>query len=122
LLKKAKFSLGQSELITRDNLSWSFGLPEDGRLLAGGLLPYAIQWHTNTHPSTHMADLGCSLKRLDIFHPFSQWLESLLQSIGALELVQVNLLPANDTPYLVAHIETPNGIVAMKSIGSGLVF
>jgi len=54
LMKQANFSLGKAELITRGNLSWHFGLPEDGRLIAGGMLPYAIEWGTDHHPSAGM--------------------------------------------------------------------
>ena len=120
LIQKANFYLGQSALITRGNLSWNFGLPEDGRLLASGFLPYAIQWHTDTLPGTAMANLGCTLQRLEIFHPYAPWLKSALQSIDALALVQVNLLPANETPYLIAHIQTAKGIVALSSASSAL--
>ncbi len=61
LIRQAIFSLGESILINRGILSWNFGLPKDGRLLTGGLLPYAIEWHSDKHPSENMTDLGCSL-------------------------------------------------------------
>lgn len=109
LIKQAKYSLGEPTLINRGNLKWYFGLPDDGRLLGGGMLPYAIEWLTEKHPSADMADLGCCLDSLEIRHPYTAWLESALESIGVLNLVKIVPLPKNEAPYLIAHIRTPNG-------------
>ncbi len=110
LIQQARFSVGKAELISRGNLSWYFGLPEDGRLLAGGMLPYAIEWQTDIHPSVNMANLGCNLQGLEIYHPHPFWLQSALESIGAADLVKIYPLSKNETPYLVAHIGTPDGV------------
>lgn len=118
LIQKSNFSLGRAELISRGKLSWYFGLPTDGRLLAGGFLPYAIEWQTDVHPSTNMADLGCSIHSFDIYHPYSSWLRSALESIGALNLVKVHSLLENEAPYLVASINTPSGIKKIYSLTS----
>jgi hypothetical protein len=115
LMRQATFSLGNTELISRGNLSWHFGLPEDGRLLAGGMLPYAIEWQTENHPSANMADLGCSFHSLEIYHPYSRWLQSAIESIGALDLVKINALPKNEAPYMIAYISTPYGIKKLSS-------
>lgn len=112
----ANFSLGRAEQISRGDLSWLFGLPEDGRLLAGGMLPYAIEWHSDSHPSGQMVDLGCRLTKLEICHPNSEWLMSALDSISALELVTVVPLGLNECPFLSVEIETPNGKVNMQSL------
>jgi hypothetical protein len=115
LMRHSTFSLGESELISRGNLSWYFGLPEDGRLLAGGLLPYAIEWHADVHPSKGMADLGCSIQSLEISHPYPVWLKSALKSIGTFPLVKINELAANEVPYLSVEIDTPSGKVTLQS-------
>lgn len=115
LIKRAGFSIGPSESISRGNLSWYFGLPEDGRLLAGGLLPYAIEWQSDMHPSEGMADLGCSLRSLEIHHPYPVWIQTALESMGALQLVKVNGLPVNEAPYLSVRIGTPTGVVQLRS-------
>jgi hypothetical protein len=115
LIRRAKFSLGKTKLISRGDLSWYFGLPDDGRLLAGGMLPYAIEWQTDEHPSANMTDLGCSLHRLEIYHPYSSWIQSSIKSIDALNLVKINSLPKNEAPYLIAYIRTPNGIKQLYS-------
>lgn len=115
LIRQANFSPGKAELIHRGELSWYFGLPGDGRLLAGGMLPYAIEWLTEKHPSAKMADLGCRLHRLEIYHPHPPWLQSALASIGALDLVKINALPKNKAPYLTASVGTPLGTKELRS-------
>ena len=118
LMSQSTFSLGKAELISRGNLNWYFGLPDDGRLLAGGMLPYAIEWQTDKHPSANMADLGCRLSGLEIYHPYPRWLQSALSSIGALDLVKVHALPKNEVPYMLATINTPAGIKELSSFPS----
>ena len=116
LIEASNLSLGNAELISRGDLSWYFGLPKDGRLLAGGMLPYAIEWHTDTHPSKNMADLGCELHSFEIHHPHAQWLRKALESIGALSLVEIKEIPKNIAPYLTANISTPSGIKELSSL------
>jgi hypothetical protein len=110
LLRQAAVSFGQAERIRRGNLSWSFGLPRDGRLLAGGLLPYIIEWQTSPHPSRRMADLGCRLQGIEIHHPYPSWIRSVLASIGAADLAKIKALPRERAPLLKARIVTPAGI------------
>ncbi|MEE4253153.1 MAG: VOC family protein [Desulfuromusa sp.] len=118
IIQQAVFPLGDSELILRGDLSWNFGLPEDGRLIAGGILPYAIEWHTSNHPATNMADLKCSFHSLEIYHPYPEWLLSALASIGARDLVKIIELPKNGSPYITASINTPSGLKKIYSCGA----
>jgi hypothetical protein len=118
LIAQATFPLGKAERISRGKLSWYFGLPEDGRLLAGGMLPYAIEWQTDHHPAAGMADLGCRLQCLEIHHPYPLWLQSALTSIGAADLLQINALGKNETPYITATIDTPGGVKKLRSFNS----
>jgi hypothetical protein len=115
LLRRTAFDFGKSRLLSRGNLSWYFGLPDDGRLLAGGMLPYVIEWQTDSHPSSNMADAGCRFCGLDIHHPYPVWLRFVLESIGAADLVRIHPLQKNRSPYLVAHIETPAGPKDLRS-------
>ena len=114
-LQQANFSFGKAELISRGNLSWYFGLPDDGRLLAGGMLPYVIEWQTDLHSSTNMADVGCRFQGLEIYHPHPSWLQSVLASICAEDHVKIYALPKNRAPYLVAYIDTPQGTKELRS-------
>ncbi len=111
----ASVSFGKPELIHRGELSWYFGIPDDGRLLAGGMLPYVIEWPTDSHPAANMMDAGCRLQRLEIHHPFPGWLQSVLESVNASDLVEVHVLPTNEPPYLIAHIDTPGGLKQLRS-------
>jgi hypothetical protein len=119
LIEQATFALGKAEPVRRGHLSWHFGLPEDGRLIAGGMLPYAIEWHTDTHPSGGMADLDCRFQRLEIYHPYPRWLASALASIGASDLVTIKALSKNRTPYMIAYIDTPAGLKQLHSLSRG---
>jgi len=112
---RSAFSFGMAEPVNRGDLSWHFGIPDDGRLLAGGMLPYVIEWHTDTHPSERMENVGCSLQGLEIYHPQSGWLESILSAIDAVHLVSLYSLPDGTSPYLVAHIQTPSGVKELSS-------
>ena len=116
LIQQARYSLGQAELISRGNLNWHFGLPEDGSLLGAGILPYAIQWHVDVHPSRYMTDLGCAIQTIEIFHPYPNWLESALKSIAASHLITINPLAPNQAPYLSVDMATPSGEVQLQSI------
>ena len=115
LLQETIFALGKATLLSRGNLSWYFGLPDDGRLLAGGMVPYVIEWQTDLHPSTYMADVGCRLEGLEIYHSYPSWLQSVLEAIGAAGLVKIHPLPKNRPPYLVAHIHTSKGTKELRS-------
>ncbi len=116
-LLSASMSFGKSTLICRDNLSWYFGLPGDGRLLSSGILPYVIEWQTDTHPAINMADLGCRVQSLHIHHPHPSWVNKMIHAIDAQDLVMVHALPQHKTPYLEAIIKTPTGTKKLKSMG-----
>ena len=115
LIDQAKFDFGQPELISRGELSWLFGLPDDGRLLAGGMLPYLMQWHSTHHPAGAMPDRACRLETLSIYHPRPAWLARILDSIGINAQIQIQPLPDNATPYMLASIKTPGGIKPLSS-------
>ncbi len=109
------FSFGTPEKIRRGNLAWYFGLPDDGRLFASGMLPYVMQWLTHVHPAGQMADPGCRLQYIEIYHPRAKWLGRVLDSIGVASLVRLHALPEQSLPYMMATIDTPKG---MKLLGS----
>ncbi|MGB8424371.1 MAG: VOC family protein [Desulfobacterales bacterium] len=115
LLKQAKIDFGEATALSRGALNWSFGLPDDGRLLAGGMLPYAIEWPIGTHPSKNMADAGCRFKGLEIYHPYPVWLQSVLDSIGAGDLAKIYPLQKGRFACLVTHIDTPTGEKELRS-------
>jgi len=113
LVENAGFDLGTPTALSRDNLEWEIALPGDGRLLADGMLPYCIQWHSSPHPSEDMADLDCLLQSLTIFHNRPRWMEERLDAIDASHLVHVEAIPDTETPYLSATIDTPKGTITL---------
>ncbi len=115
IVSKARFAFGQPELISRGNLSWHFCLPEDGRLLAGGLVPYVMKWNTEVHPAASMADCGCKFQKIDLYHPNASWLRSILEKIRVDHLVTVNDIDNNQTAYMIASINTPSGLKQLSS-------
>jgi len=115
-IDRSEISFGRPELISRGNLNWYFALPSDGRLIAGGILPYVIQWQTTHHPAKDMFDGGCRLKKLSIFHPNPSWLSRVLAALKSESLVEINPLPAGNTPYLEAVFDTPIGEKKLVSL------
>ena len=61
-----------------------------------------------------MADTGCLLQELTIHHNRPHWLNDRLDAIEVGHLVHVEPLPDNETAYLSATIDTPNGTVELK--------
>lgn len=116
LLESAPLSWGRATPVTRGDLSWRFALPADGRLLAGGMLPYAIQWDTPFHPAQAMPDLGCRLLSLDIYHPYPEWLGAALDAVGPVDRVRVHPLPHLELPRMTARIDTPEGVRLLESL------
>ncbi|MCJ8299243.1 MAG: VOC family protein [Pseudomonadales bacterium] len=107
----------RSRLITRGDLSWHFAKPDDGSLIAEGLMPYVLQWH-NPHPATAMPKRGCSLKQIVIYHPHPDWIEDELTKVGAIDLVQIESLDKGEVGYLAVEINTPNGLVVLETMRS----
>lgn len=115
LASTVDFDIGKPTALSRDGLSWEIALTDDGRLLADGLLPYCLQWHSSPHPATGMAELGCQLASLTLFHNRVDWLEERLQALGARHLVQVESIEDARAPYLSAVIDCPKGQVTLDS-------
>ena len=113
VIDTAGFDIGIPTKLSRDKLKWEIALPDDGRLLAGGMLPYCIQWHCSPHPSQGMADFDCLLQGLTIHHNRPRWITARLDAVGASHLVDVEAIADSKTPYLSATIDTPAGRVTL---------
>ena len=109
----ADFDIGTPTALSRDDLEWEIALPDDGRLLAGGMLPYCIQWLSSPHPSQGMADFECLLQSLTIHHNRPRWITARLDAVDASHLVNVEAIADSETPYLSAIIDTPTGRVTL---------
>ena len=94
--------------MSRGHVNWHITIPKDGSLPLGGVAPTLIQWQ-EIHPADTLQDLGCSLIRLEGFHPEAEKVNAVLESIGFRGDFSVSLLAPAEQPYLVAHINTPTG-------------
>lgn len=102
--------VGNPEPMTRGELAWQITIPADGSLPLGGSVPTLIQWEQTPHPASAMVDRGCSLVALDVFDPDPGKIQALLNAINFAGAVRLHGLGAGSEPYLVAHIQTPNGL------------
>lgn len=102
--------VGEAEPMTRGTLSWQITIPTDGSLPLNGSAPTLIQWEQTPHPASTMVDQGCSLVALDVFDPDPEKVQALLTAINFSGAVRLHALGAGSAPYLVAHIQTPNGL------------
>lgn len=95
--------------MSRGALNWLITVPRNGSLPMQGVAPTMIQWQA-THPAGGMKDSGCSLLRLEGFHPRAEKVTAMLKAIGFQGDFSVSPLPSGEQPYLVAHIQTPSGV------------
>jgi hypothetical protein len=106
-------SLGEIEPMTRGSLQWLITVPANGCLPLGGAAPALIQWQSPIHPALSMPDMGCSLQKLEVFHPNPGRVSALLHALCLQDSVQVSPLATRQGPYLIAHILTPNGVCTL---------
>ena len=102
--------LGKIEAMSRNGMHWLITLPEDGGLVLDGAAPALIEWHTDVHPAARLPESGCKLIRLEAYHPDPLRVRQLAESIGLEDDYPVYQVSAAQSPYLVAHIETPSGL------------
>ena len=116
LVERSSFDFGIPTPVTRGRLSWNFAIPDDGRLLAGGVLPYVMQWHVSPHPAAQMPDLQCTLQSIEISHPYQNWINSVLNTVDAGDHVKLKPSKPNTTPELRILLNTPNGDVVLSNL------
>lgn len=100
--------LGNIEPMSRGHVNWHITIPTDGSLPLGGVAPTLIQWQ-EIHPADTLQDVGCSLIRLEGFHPEADMVSAVLEAIGFHGQFSVSPLAPGEQPYLVAHVRTPAG-------------
>jgi hypothetical protein len=102
--------LGAGEEWSRGEFRWRMALSADGSMPFDGVAPTLIQWHTAS-PARRMAESGCSLRKLELFHPRREAVESALMDIGFDGPASVK---EASEPRLVAHIATPQGVCVLS--------
>jgi hypothetical protein len=99
-------ALPRGEEMSRGDYRWRMTIPADGSMPFDGVAPTLLQWHTAS-PALRMAESGCSLRKLELFHPRADEVEAFLMQIGFDGPVSV---AKGSEPRLVAHIATPAGV------------
>jgi hypothetical protein len=102
--------LGEVEAMSRGTLTWLMTIDRDGKLPCDGIVPSLIQWNADTTPAFNMPDFGCSLVKLEGFHPEKSRIDRAIEELGVADIINVHSLAEDREPYLVAHIQTPSGI------------
>lgn len=105
--------LGSIEAMSRGPLNWLITVPADGSLPFDGAAPALIEWISGS-PAAALKDLGCSLVRLEAFHPGAREISRMLQSIGFQGPVTVTPIPPEEPARLVAHLQTPSGLRQLR--------
>jgi hypothetical protein len=108
LYRRSNHILGKMEPMSRGDLHWELTLTEDGRLPGGGVIPFLIDWKNSAHPTSVMAESGCSLVRIRGFHPQPETILPVLETLGASPFIELETLESG--PYLTAIVETPGGL------------
>ena len=108
--------LGNVEAMSRDDLNWLISVPADGSLPFDGIAPALIEWPPAVQVARSLADVGCTLVKLEGFHPQAARISALLKSISVdPDAISLASLPAGQRPYLVAHIRTPKGLAKLSA-------
>jgi len=91
--------------VTRGDLHWQLTVPETGEMPYDGAFPSIIDWPEGMFPAPRMADLGCTMERLDISHPDGRKIADVLEAHLKDGRVGVETGPL----ALKALINTPSG-------------
>ena len=102
--------LGAIEPMTRGALNWLITIPQDGTLPLEGVAPTLIEWHNGPHPAANLQDQGCSLIRLEGYHPQADKVSAMLRASGFQGTVSMHAVAPDEPAYLAAHIQTPQGL------------
>lgn len=97
---------GPAVRVSRGELSWLIGVPDDGSVPFDGAFPTLIEWPAGSHAASRMRDLGCSLRRFTVQHPEAAQIERQLELHFTDRRVAFEAGPLR----LVAEIETPHGL------------
>lgn len=98
--------IGRIVDLSRGDLKWRMGGPENGKLAYDNCFPAFIQWQTPVHPSAILTGHGCRLQSLTVSHPKAEVLRRELVPYLEKGVVQFETGPCG----LSAVIETPTGV------------
>lgn len=96
--------------LARSDFRWRITVPADGHLPGDGLIPSLIQWHSPVHPADNLPERGCTLMKLEGFHPEPKRIRGALALPGLSEALAVYPTEAGEAPHLVAYLRVPSGL------------
>ena len=103
-LGRAPKGAGRAVALTRGDFRWRMGVPDDGRLPFEDCFPALIEWQGGLKPQDRLADAGCRLLRLEVFHPDADALRAQVA------LSDKRLVFLTGARALRATIDTPHGV------------
>ena len=109
LVGSSAVPLGEIISASRDELRWRVAFRKDGSMPGAGFVPLCMQWKVDFHPASRMEDLGWKILSLQLYHHRPDWLEAVLETIGAREEVTVHGIEDGQTSCLEAVLSGQNG-------------
>lgn len=106
-LRTVEGSAGRAVRVTRGELSWLIGVPDDGSMPFDGAFPTLIEWPSGPHPASRMAERGCGLLKFTVQHPRARQIAAQLKPHWSDARV---VFEPGPTCRFVAEIDTPNGV------------
>jgi len=99
--------------LARGDFRWRINVPADGHLPEGGLLPSLIEWKTPVHPADRLPDAGCTLMKLEGFHPAPERLRAALAALGLETALALFPGEAGEPAALLAFLKCPAGLIEL---------
>lgn len=102
--------------MARGDYRWRIGVPADGHLPGGGLLPTLIQWDVPCHPAERLPDSGCALMKLEAFAPHADAVRGGLAALGLERSLDVQPAAPGEAGEFVAYLKCPRGLVELVGV------
>lgn len=96
--------------MARGDFRWRIGVPADGHPPGDGLLPSLIEWRSPAHPADRLPERGCTLMKLEGFHPEPARIRSALAALGLEGVLALYAAEAGEAAGLAAYLKTPGGL------------
>ena len=106
--------LGVVEEMSRGALEWQITIPPNDRLPSHGIAPAVIQWKSDVHPASKLAESSVSLLQVVRYHPDARQIMALRNAASFEGLFSV-VEPSDGIAIgLTATFHTPEGMVVLS--------
>jgi hypothetical protein len=109
-LRDIPAELGEAVDLQRGELRWRMAVPQSGVLPYDNCAPALIEWQTEVHPATKLAQKGVRLMRLTIQHPNADALRDTFAAYLSDDRVRFE---QGDAGYY-GSFETPHGMRVLE--------